>query len=117
MKKKAIIKASRSTLDMLQAFKDKLNEIDSCDTITSAESTYTEISGEYIQSLMEGVADDCTDMNLICSWDDSNEDVVITCTSMNSDSVYEFTVPKSDLSGDIYADQEYIVTSISEEVM
>lgn len=130
MKKRIKISAS-SCVDMINAFNTKIAELDptqiegsECtdteEEITAAEDGMDYIQGaglndQYIQDLMSEVADETVsnpDNPAVCTWQVENGAIIFYLTSIENDSVDEYTCPLQDLTGDIQSDLDYILESV-----
>jgi hypothetical protein len=74
-----------------------------------------DLDDSYIDELMQYVADETVvePYNATCTWDIDTDNVTFVLTSFDGNSIEEYTVPKTDLSGSIDQDIDYIMESIN----
>lgn len=123
IKSKKHIKISASSCaDMLDAFQNRIDELNENGIVSSCQSENKEnvegseyiqgsdITDEYIDDLMSYVADELAEVGS-CSWDIEGDSISFTVCEFATDRITDYTCPKSDLTGDIDTDINYIVDS------
>ena len=114
------VNASHSINDMIDAFEDKIAQLEGDVSASTSVEAAEEIDedNDYINALTNSVNSELDDLDIYDSWSWQDTDNDLVLTTVQGESVHEFSIPHRDLTmnaSEIKTDTEYIMSAVTQE--